>query len=177
MAWVRLDESFPEHPKVIEAGPIAAWLHVRAIAYCNRQLTDGFLLHAVVKSMNGTASAKVLVKVGLWKPVRGGYEIHDYLEYQPSRQDVLDRRRRRAEAGRLGGIQSGITRSKPEATTKQMLEQTRSKIEPRPRTPVPDPDRGTSSFHSEGRTRTTRGLRPLSVTAPVAVAEILRRAE
>ena len=44
----RLDDGFPEHPKVQQVGGDAAWLHVCALAYCNRNLTDGFIAAQVV---------------------------------------------------------------------------------------------------------------------------------
>src|SRR3990167_2964612 len=43
MAWVRLDEEFPDHPKIVSAGPLAAWLYVAGLCYCNRLLTNGFI--------------------------------------------------------------------------------------------------------------------------------------
>lgn len=33
-----------------------------------------------------------LVRAGMWEPADGGWIIHDYLEYNPARQDVLARR-------------------------------------------------------------------------------------
>jgi len=36
MAWVRLDDGFPDHPKALQAGPLACWLYVCGIAYANR---------------------------------------------------------------------------------------------------------------------------------------------
>src|SRR3954469_25103259 len=107
MTWVRLDDQFPDHPKVVKAGPLAGWLHVCGIAYCNRHLTDGFIprgvahrltdftniglelagneMVAVGENVSCEWMAGVLVRVGLWKRVKDGYKIHDYLEYQPSK--------------------------------------------------------------------------------------------
>lgn len=56
--WVRVDEHFPEHPKVLKAGAIlggpdgcgrvvAVWLE--ALCYSNRYLTDGFIPEAVAR--------------------------------------------------------------------------------------------------------------------------------
>jgi hypothetical protein len=43
MAWVKLDDTVHEHPKMLKAGPAASWFWVCGIAYCQRQLTDGFI--------------------------------------------------------------------------------------------------------------------------------------
>lgn len=138
MPWVRLDEQFPDHPKVVTAGPLCGWLHVCALAYCNRLLTDGFIPAAQVTRLadfsdvwgpDGAADfgidpfdlAKKLCDVGMWKPVKGGYLIHDYHDYQPSRHDEHEKRRQKAEAGAKGGRASGETRrgSRNEADGKQ----------------------------------------------------------
>jgi hypothetical protein len=119
MSWIRLDEDFPDHPKIIAAGPLAAWLHVKAIGYCNRYLTDGFVPRAKARTLeswedvtplrdayatDALTSEKVsdhliqrLVAAAMWRVVDGGYQIHDYLKFQPSREKVLAER----EAERL----------------------------------------------------------------------------
>jgi hypothetical protein len=92
MPWIRLDDQFPDHPKVIAAGPMAAWLHVCGIGYCNRLLTDGLIPKGQVRKLadadDAMALATRLVEVGLWEEVEGGYRIHDFLDYQPSAEQV-----------------------------------------------------------------------------------------
>ena len=41
MPWVKFDDQFNNHPKVLEAGPLAVALHMRALIYCGQYLTDG----------------------------------------------------------------------------------------------------------------------------------------
>jgi hypothetical protein len=43
MPWVRIDDHFDEHPKLAAAGPLAWALWMAGLAYCNRNLTDGFI--------------------------------------------------------------------------------------------------------------------------------------
>src|SRR3990167_275444 len=121
MSWVKIDDHFPEHPKVLMAGPQAAWLYVCGLAYASRNLTDGLIPASQVKRLAEVPTAPKLatklVEVGLWEQVGGGYIIHDYLEYNPTREEVLARRETRAEAGRRGGKRSVETRSKGEAKT------------------------------------------------------------
>jgi len=92
MAWVKLDDGFPEHPKVQEAGGDAAWLHVCALAYCNRNTTDGFIAFGVLARLSDRRTprklAECLVAAGLWDAQEGGWTIHDYLEFQPSKAKV-----------------------------------------------------------------------------------------
>jgi hypothetical protein len=92
MAWVRLDDAFPEHPKVLAAGDEAAWLYVCALAYCNRHLTDGALPAAAVKRLTNHKRpillAMRLVDVGLFDRTEDGFHVHDYLDYQSSKEAV-----------------------------------------------------------------------------------------
>ena len=178
MPWVRLDEEFPDHPKVVTAGPLAGWLHVCALAYCNRHLTDGFVPRAQVgRLVNWTgildveardASSDVsdvpdvdpyvlanrLVGLGIWEQRQGGFAIHDFLDYQPSRAEIEAQRKVKKDAGRAGGIRSGESRrSRIEAESKQPPKQkgsrepTKTEAEQQAETqaegqakPKPDPD-------------------------------------
>lgn len=118
MAWARIDDNMPDHPKLARLGvlrPLAGWLHVCGLCYAARYLTDGFVPSAQVPSLTrfdhvGYETGGVpgmfsvgedadpfvlvdaLVKVGMWHQVRGGYQIHDYLEYNPSREKALQKR-------------------------------------------------------------------------------------
>jgi hypothetical protein len=95
MPWAKLDDQFPDHPKIEAAGPAAAWLFVASICYSGRYLTDGFIPAGRVARLtalpNPEACAARLVEAGLWEPVENGYYIHDFLEYNPSREMVLRR--------------------------------------------------------------------------------------
>lgn len=109
MAWVRLDDTFPEHPKVLQVGGDAAWLHVCALAYCNRNETDGMVTLQVLPRLSDrrrpTALAELLVAAGMWDLAPGGWTIHDYLKFQPSRETM---ERKRAEArDRMNKVRSG----------------------------------------------------------------------
>jgi len=101
---VRVDDSWPWHPKALQVGPIGQALFIASLAYCNKYLTDGYLSTSVIPSLvplsefpAGTLEATIerLIAARLWEPAPNGYKVHDYLDYQPSRETVL---RQRAEA-------------------------------------------------------------------------------
>ncbi len=110
MTWTKLTEDFPQHPKILAAGERAELLHIHALIYCNHFLTDGFIPFEVVPTLTqlpkrqALACVQTLIKLGIWMPVEGGYQIHDFLEYQPSKAKVLAERRRKASAGQAGGL-------------------------------------------------------------------------
>lgn len=111
MAWVLLDDHFNDHPKAVEAGPIACWLFCCGLMYCRRHHTAGFIPYAAVSTLGlqvkpQQAAAKLLL-VRLWEAVDGGYHVHGYQQFYDdvdakARQDEI--RERRREAGRKGGL-------------------------------------------------------------------------
>src|SRR5260221_10877398 len=111
MPWFRLDDSFHSHPKVIAAGNEAIGLFVRCGTYAAQHLTDGFIPEHVALLYGSPALADTLAKTKLWRRTRGGWQIPDYLDYNPSREDVEAKREIRAEAGRKGGLAPAKARS------------------------------------------------------------------
>ena len=133
MAWVRIDDGFAEHPKVLKVGGDAAWLHVAALCHCNRVQTDGVIHAEMLQRLSDRRAphrlAAKLVEVGIWDLHPDGWVIHDYLDYQPSRDEMAARRQLRAQAGRLGGLRSAETRrAKSEATDEANSKQVASPL-------------------------------------------------
>lgn len=133
MPWGRLDDSLYDHPKLDALGRYrlsCIGLNTLAQSWCNRWLTDGLVPTDRVERLGGTvALANRLVDAGLWEKVDGGYRIHDFLDYNDSRETVLAQReaaraRRRNNVGRSGDVQANVTRTSDYVRT------------PRP-TPVP----------------------------------------
>lgn len=91
MGWARFDDGYSDNPKILEAGPWAELLDVRAIIYSARMETDGLVTRAALKrigqgipSINARVTA--LLEVGRWTVNEGGgYFVHDFLKYNPSK--------------------------------------------------------------------------------------------
>jgi hypothetical protein len=114
MSWVRLDDAILDNPKIIAAGPLGFALHVAAITWCARNLSDGFipkrrvgqLLDLPSLQVSETTKVRVLhaltaddlaaemARIGLWHDRGEQWEVHDYLVYNPSKATVLARRAR-----------------------------------------------------------------------------------
>lgn len=101
MGWVYLDDGFPQNPKVVEAGPAAAYLYVVGLCYCRRWNTGGFIPAAVVPTLNGPRKGREastnLLRTGLWtqcdRMTVPGYQVHDWDQWNKSQTS-------RSEAGR-----------------------------------------------------------------------------
>lgn len=122
MSWVRVDDQFPDHPKLMRMGKDrlpAMGLWVVGLCYAARYLTDGFIPDASLP-YGCKRQATLLVSAGLWGVVDGGYQIHDYREYQLSRVEVMELRAKNAErqSRRRHGVTDSVTTSvtPPEVT-------------------------------------------------------------
>lgn len=114
MVWIRIDDQIAHHPKFIAAGPIASWLWVCGNGYCNKYLTDGFIPTSALKTIgsvtNAVKWADRLVEAGLWDMVTGGYRVHDFHDFNPTAEQVKEKRRKdRERKGKSGGNDNGIT--------------------------------------------------------------------
>lgn len=110
MAWARIDDGFVDHPKILRIWnrcPGAIGLHVRAIAYCSKHLTDGHIPAVAVAALSPVQSERddqieALINEGAWYSDEGSetFVIHDFLDYQPTREEVADRRQKDRERKR-----------------------------------------------------------------------------
>lgn len=111
MAWAKLDDQFFYNKKIAQVDGPAKLLYIASLVYTANQLTDGFLPERAVRFIASTADvancqefARQLLDVGLWDATDDGYQIHDYLEWNPSKEQVEQTREARAASGRRGGL-------------------------------------------------------------------------
>ena len=129
MPWAKFDDRFISHPKVLAAGPLAIALHMRAIVHSALHLTDGIIRRRQLNHIlnweddaedfddappRNLELAARLVNAGLWEeaPEGEGWQIHDYLDWNPSRAEAQATSAARSEAGRKAGLASGAARRK-----------------------------------------------------------------
>jgi hypothetical protein len=92
MPWFRLEDSFANNPKVTRAGNAATGLWVRCATYSAQYLTDGHIPADVARGFGRPREITALVDSGLWVDNGDGYLMPDYLDYNPSREQVLAER-------------------------------------------------------------------------------------
>lgn len=101
--WAKLDDSFADHPKVAPLSDGAFRLHVEAIIYSARYLTDGLVPATFVRGRERRAAE--LVKASLWEAEPSAWRIHDWMHHNPPGDEVRARRERdaaRKRASRRG---------------------------------------------------------------------------
>lgn len=105
MSWAKLDDQFFVNRKARAVGLEGRSLFLASVCYCAMQQNDGRFPAEdleVVAAMAGVPQeiADRLVAVGLWHAAEGGYEVHEYLEYNPSREQVVARKERAEKAAK-----------------------------------------------------------------------------
>lgn len=120
MSWARLDDGFPDHRKVEGLSAEAFRSFVKAVCYCARNLTDGVLPVSSFAYLGRKRYLDELQAAGLFDAVGDGrLSVHDYLEWNPSREKVLaDRaataaRVARLRNGRSNGVTNAVTNGSP----------------------------------------------------------------
>ena len=93
LSWVRVDSALASNHKVLaliaeRGGDHALNVYIFALGHIARQGLDGFLPEIALGLIHGRKrDADMLVDVGMWRSIPGGYEIPDWAEYQPSGED------------------------------------------------------------------------------------------
>lgn len=109
LPWVRLDANIGQHDKVLDllADPSpkrwqAYASYVTSIAWAGGQETDGRIKHTHLVAVHGnTATARLLVKYGLWDEAPGGFQIRNYeLRQQTSAAGAAKRQAQQAGAAK-----------------------------------------------------------------------------
>jgi len=111
MTWFKIDDSFYDHPKVFDAPDCAVALWVRAGCWSARNLTDGRIPAGLPGRLcdDPIKAVSELLERGLWEDNGTGYVFRNWLEYQPSKEEVEGKREdarermRRLRAQRSGG--------------------------------------------------------------------------
>lgn len=89
-------------------------MHVTGLCYCARNLTDGVLderalriVCAIVAGGSLRRNVDELVAAGLWHRVDGGFEINDFLDYNPTAERVKEDREKARDRVRRHRTRNG----------------------------------------------------------------------
>jgi hypothetical protein len=151
MTWFRIDDGLSDHPKWLATPPAARGLWVTAGAWCSKHLTDGLVPTHVLPMLGGKPKdARDLIAAGLWVKVPDGWQIHDFLDRNPSREKVeaerAAARKRVADARAKKAGSSADVRANTERTSDGV---TATPTRPDPKvTPQPPAERGAKEAHA-----------------------------
>lgn len=127
--------------------PSAISAFVIMLSYCGDNLTDGYVDSDTAEFVLDitTQELDALQQVGLIEAVDGGYVIHDYLDHNRSRQQVMAKRKREHDRYSAGSLpaESAQTAGRIETESGQTPEHQNT------RTPKKEKEEYSSSFSKE----------------------------
>jgi hypothetical protein len=193
MTWVRLDDDFPSHRKIRKLTDAAFRLHVAGLCWSSKYLTNGWIpnddLYLVVDidehldPVRYREAVEGLVRQGVWHTARhdcptcptsaDGWIIHDYLDLNPSADDVRKQRLAAAERQRRSR-----ERRRPESTDADAEEADVSRVShaaPHPH-PHPHPHPSTGSVSSSLRSEETPPAAAAATSREATARRIVREA-
>jgi len=137
VVWFRLDDKAHSHAKVIEVGNRAYGAWVRMGCWSSDHLTDGRIPVAVaIMFSEDNDDIRALLRVGLLDEIDDdSYQVHDFVDYNPTAKQVKRQQKQRVDAGRIGGKRKA---SNSLANAKRNASETPSKTQAKP-CPVPVP--------------------------------------
>lgn len=122
MGWVRNEDTMPDHLKIVGLSDAAFRLWISAQCYSSRANSNGLVPTPTLMRMTESASKKVVAELAgarlLDARPDGGYEVHDYLVYNPSAAEVKDRREQAAERQRKARARTASQRDAGPAVTR-----------------------------------------------------------
>lgn len=127
MTWLKKDDDYPNHRKVRRLSDSAYRLHDTAMHYVAHDETDGLIHPEDLDDMQHGKRLRrfipELVDARLWDVVPDGWLIHDYLDYNPSHEQLeaeraANRERQaRARARRRGTADNGVSNAVTDGVT------------------------------------------------------------
>jgi hypothetical protein len=101
MTWVKIDDSFPDHPKIKGLKDDEFRLYMTALCYSSRYLTDGVIplniVRTFIESRSKSPRISALIDANLWEIVADNIVILSYSEYQFTKERVETERKLAAE--------------------------------------------------------------------------------
>ncbi|MCK9495238.1 MAG: hypothetical protein M0R75_07045 [Dehalococcoidia bacterium] len=191
MAWLRIDDRMPRSAKLMGLTDRVKWAYVASMCYASEEETDGAIPSGVQREMGWTRVRKDLIEAGLWhekpcgegacqeterqreKLAKGGHVVHDYLEYNPTHEELEEKRakardrmaeNRGKRAAKSSDVRDTFARTSGEVPAKF------EESSPYPPSPSPSPDQRSdperayarmgAGAESERVSEPARGTRP-----------------
>lgn len=132
MAWLKLDDTMPQHDKITDITVEARWLYIAGLCWSSSLLTDGKIarnkLRRIEPDVDSETALLELVRVGLWElDDAGDIHIVNYLRHQRSAEDV----KRQREYARTRAARSREVRAHVRANNGPGARETESRTEQR----------------------------------------------
>jgi hypothetical protein len=131
VSWVRLDDGFTNHPKIVQLSDSEFRTWIRLLCYCAR-VEDPTVDAATKREVAGLSTKRIarFVELGLLDSSGDGNEIHDWVKYR--KKDETNAERQARWRARKRAVTNGVTDIVTEGVTSLARDQARRPV------PVPE---------------------------------------
>jgi hypothetical protein len=145
MAWLRIDDGFPENRKILALPRRDRWTWLEVLAYCARQQNGGQVPNGISDIVRHATPAFIEAahKAGLLDVTGTGYEVHHWDEYNPKDPTNAVRQQRYRNAKRNAEVTENVTEENVTTVTPP-----RARVPSRPQ-PLKEPTNQTTSTTDE----------------------------
>lgn len=102
MPFIRLSDSYIDHPKFLVLSDGAFRLWHEGMAFCRKHETDGRINGAALQGFRYARPSRIteLEQATLWHKTQTGYDVHDYLDWNHSKDEAKQQREASVERTR-----------------------------------------------------------------------------
>lgn len=104
MSWTKIDNDTLERSAIVAVPRYARLVHIEAVLWCGRQLSDGaiprHMLGYLTHEPSAAEAVDELVKGGLWETTKTGWQIVGYVDEYTDAATVMETRKQDAERQR-----------------------------------------------------------------------------
>jgi len=113
MSQLRLEDTTPAHPKLLQIPRADRWTWFEVLAYCARYQTGGTIPKTISEAVPAATPdfLALCASAGLFDGKQGSLVVHDWTDYNPRNPGAADRQ------GRYRARQNG--KSKPKERAKR----------------------------------------------------------
>lgn len=95
MSWLRLDDGYDTHPKLLELTEQQRWRWTCVLLHCARHRTEGHVKTSVLRQLGLGRALPTLLRVGLLEENGpAGYLVHDWSAFNPKDPTKAERQAR-----------------------------------------------------------------------------------
>jgi hypothetical protein len=95
MSWLRIDDGYDTHPKLLELTEQQRWRWTRVLIHCARHQTQGHVKPAVLRELGLRGTVAKLLQLGLLESNGdAGYLVHDWSTFNPKDPTKAERQAR-----------------------------------------------------------------------------------
>lgn len=138
MGWLKLDDAFGTHPKIAGLSDRAFRAHVLGMLYAAQHMTDGIVPDSVAPSRAITRELEGGRYGPVWTRVDGGWQVHDFLDYNPSKAQAKASAIAKAMAGAKGAASRWHGRENAPSPSPAPTPRTKKPSTPRERDVIAD---------------------------------------